>query len=184
MKKQLFLAAACSMILCVAGVTHAQMETAEDTAAVETAPARPAALNQGQINPGPSAPAGNVPMNPTEAVRNLLRVMQIQQTTDMAMAEMMTMIRQSAPGLPPEFFTRFQQGFSEVDMVEQLTPVYAKHLSPEAVQGLTAFYQTPAGQEFLAKQQVIMKESAAVGEKLGQEIAEKVVAELQAEGKM
>jgi len=53
---------------------------------------------------------------------------------------------------------------------------YENTLSPEALAGLRHFLETPAGQEYAAKQSVLTREGAAIGEKYGDAIAGEAVA--------
>lgn len=53
---------------------------------------------------------------------------------------------------------------------------YENVLSADGLSGLRAFLETPAGREFAAKQGVLAREGAAIGEKYADEIAGEAVA--------
>lgn len=55
-------------------------------------------------------------------------------------------------------------------------------MSLEDMKAITEFYKTPAGKKLAQKTPLITQEYTKVGEKLGQGVAEKVLARLQEKG--
>jgi hypothetical protein len=54
---------------------------------------------------------------------------------------------------------------------EGVAVIYARTFTADELRQVTAFYRGPVGQKFLEKMPVIVQESMAMGQKLGQEIA-------------
>ena len=71
---------------------------------------------------------------------------------------------------------------STLDLLDEMAPVYQKHLTLEDLKAITEFYKTPAGKKLAEKTPLITQESMKVGEKWGQGVAEKVLARLQEKG--
>jgi hypothetical protein len=57
--------------------------------------------------------------------------------------------------------------FSVDEMIDALIPIYQKHLSKSDIDGILAFYASPAGQRLLKETPAIMAESMEVGGELG-----------------
>ena len=84
--------------------------------------------------------------------------------------------------IPPKLWDEVLKEIDPSEFVELLIPIYDKHFSNEELEGLIAFYETPLGKKLISKLPQIMTESAAAGEKYGQQIANKVIQRMQAEG--
>ncbi|HDZ22755.1 hypothetical protein LCGC14_0451450 [marine sediment metagenome] len=93
--------------------------------------------------------------------------------------QMMASLKPLAPNVPEEFWTLLGQEFDMSGMIDLLIPVYAKHLTHEDVQAIIVFYETPAGRNLIAAQPKIVADSMVIGQRWGQEIAQKVMARLQ-----
>jgi hypothetical protein len=55
--------------------------------------------------------------------------------------------------------------------VDAIAVIYAHNFSADELQQLTAFYRGPIGQKFLEKMPLIARESMAMGQRFGQELA-------------
>jgi len=60
-------------------------------------------------------------------------------------------------------------------LLELLVPVYMKHFSHEEIKQLISFYSSPIGKKFVEKQALIIPESMQVGQRWGQEAAQKAI---------
>lgn len=60
-----------------------------------------------------------------------------------------------------------------------IVPVYEKHLSDADIDALTAFYSSPAGRRFVAKQPLILADTMKAGEEWGERIVKEIAAELE-----
>jgi uncharacterized protein len=75
-----------------------------------------------------------------------------------------------------------RKGFTAERMVEELVPIYDKYFTAEEIKSLIAFYESPVGKKLVASQPSIITEAGAVGEKIGNEVVEKILRRYQEEG--
>jgi len=64
------------------------------------------------------------------------------------------------------------------ELVEDIAPVYARGFSLEELQGLTAFYRSPAGAKLAALQPQMVQATVAIGQRWGERIAAEIEAEV------
>lgn len=67
-------------------------------------------------------------------------------------------------------------------VVDELIPIYERHLTGEEVKSLIAFYESPAGRKLISVQPQLIKESATIGDKLAGAAARRVVGRFREEG--
>lgn len=115
-----------------------------------------------------------------EDIRRLLELTEATKMAEQAMDQMIEQFRKGTPQTPQEFWEKFRSELSSETLVEQLVPIYEAHLSAEDVKGLIVFYESPLGQRLIQAQPKIMTESMAVGQKWGQEAAQRAIQRLQA----
>ena len=60
------------------------------------------------------------------------------------------------------------------NLINQLSPVYQKHLSEEDLKTIIAFYNSEAGKKFAEKTPLIAQESMVVGQQWGIELGQKI----------
>ncbi len=143
---------------------------------------------------------------PTDAsLKKLLEVAQVHQTVDAMMAQidtmMQNMFQQITAGqkVSPEMAKMFEKSRADVKEVfketmswEKLEPmymrVYRKSLTQSEVDGMVAFYQTPAGKAVIIKMPVILQNSMAEATQMmgpiiqrAQEMEKQLMAEAQKE---
>ena len=75
-----------------------------------------------------------------------------------------------------------RQVFTAERMVEEIIPIYDKHLTEGEIKELIAFYETPVGQKFVAVQPQILKEAGEVGDRLAKGGAQRILQKLRAQG--
>jgi hypothetical protein len=75
-----------------------------------------------------------------------------------------------------------RRGFTAERMVDELVPIYDTYLTGEEIKSLIAFYESPAGRKMVAVQPLIIRESGAAGEKIGNEIVERIIKRYVEEG--
>lgn len=152
-------------------------------------------------SPTPGAP-------PTEAsVKQLLEVAQARKLVDSIMAQMDNLLQQTmaqatkGQTIPPKVQKEIDQGRSEMlalmkELLDwsKLEPlyvrVYQKSFTQQEVDGMVAFYKTPAGQAVIGKMPAVLQNTmdemqqmmAPVMQKM-QKMQQDVVAEMKAEGK-
>ena len=125
-------------------------------------------------NPAPSAPpaAANPPSE--ESVRQLLEATQARKLIDSIMSQMDLLMQQAVAQavqgqeIPPKVQKEIDQQRAEmIAMMKELldwkklepmyTRVYQKSFSQQEVDGMLAFYKTPAGQAVLGKMPAVMQ---------------------------
>jgi hypothetical protein len=160
-----------------------------------------AAENSAPPSPTPQAP-------PSEAsIKQLLEVAQARKLVDSIMGQMDNLMAQTmaqatkGQTVPPKVQKEIDQGRSEMlammkDLLDwsKLEPlyvrVYQKSFSQQEVDGMIAFYKTPAGQAVIGKMPAVMQNTmdemqqmmAPVMQKI-QKTQQDVAAEMKAEGK-
>jgi uncharacterized protein len=157
-------------------------------------------------NASPTSPAPSNP--PSEAsIKQLLEVAQARKLVDSIMMQMDNLMQQSiaqatkGQTVPPKVQKEIDQGRGEAlammkDLLDwsKLEPlyvrVYQKSFSQQEVDGMIAFYKTPAGQAVIGKMPAVMQNTmdemqqmmAPVMQKI-QKMQQDVVAEMKAETK-
>ena len=157
-------------------------------------------------NASPTSPAPSSP--PSEAsIKQLLEVAQARKLVDSIMMQMGNLMEQSmaqatkGQTVPPKVQKEIDKGRSETsammkDLLDwsKLEPlyvrVYQKSFSQQEVDGMIAFYKTPAGQAVIGKMPAVMQNTmdemqqmmAPVMQKI-QKMQQDVVAEMKAETK-
>jgi hypothetical protein len=56
------------------------------------------------------------------------------------------------------------------ELIETIATIYASNFTADELHDLTAFYRTPTGQKFLARQTAIAQQSMAAGQQLGRAV--------------
>ena len=154
--------------------------------------------------PTTSAPSGP----PSEAsIKQLLEVAQARKLVDSVMTQMDNLMQQTiaqatqGQKIPPKVQTQIEKERAEMtatmkDLLDwnKLEPlyvrVYQKTFSQQEVDGMLAFYKTPAGQAVIAKMPAVMQNTIEeMQQMMGpviqrmQKMQQDVVAEMKAEGK-
>ena len=71
--------------------------------------------------------------------------------------------------------------FSLSKLVDRLVPIYQQHLSEKDLNGIIAFYESPAGKKYAEKVPLLIRESMAAGQAWGAELGAEVARKLQEE---
>ena len=66
-------------------------------------------------------------------------------------------------------------------LIDQVAALYAKELTLEELNALTAFYKSPVGAKFVSIQPVILQQTMAIGQKWGSEIGREIDQEMRRE---
>ena len=97
-----------------------------------------------------------------------------------AMNQILPALKQMIPDAPEKFWQDFMAKFNPDDLINMTIPIYQKHLTQEDLDGINAFYDTPAGKNLIQAQPHIMKESMQVGQAWGQKVAQEVISQYEA----
>ncbi len=152
-------------------------------AAVCAAPAR--AQTAAPPPPAPPAPqTATLPAPPVPAaldakIRQLLALTGAAKMGQQAMDQMLAAMKPSFPKVPEAFWDMFRSKSNGDDLISLIVPIYAKYYTPQDIDGLIAFYQTPLGQKVVAALPDIAHDSMAAGQAWGQQKAHDVINELQ-----
>jgi hypothetical protein len=131
----------------------------------------------------PSLMAQSTPAETKEAsIRKLLSLMNAKGSFNSALQSQISAAKKNGTRVPPKFWDEVLKAVDLDKFIEFLVPIYDKHFSNEEIEGLIAFYQTPLGKKLTSELPQLMTESAAVGDKYGQQIANQVIQKMQAEG--
>ena len=103
-------------------------------------------------------------------------------TTHLILEQMIGQFRVLTPEVPDEWWEGFMEKAIATDFNALLFPIYERNYTAAEIDGLIEFYQSPLGQSLLEKAPVIAQESLAVGQAWGLEIAQELIAELEADG--
>jgi uncharacterized protein len=133
-----------------------------------------------------AAPLAAQPPEPDNAearrqdIRKLLELTGSAEVGIQVMSQMVETFKQTAPGVPEEFWTELMKEVDPESMIALIVPIYEKHLTHEDVRGLIAFYETPLGRKVTDVLPAIAQESMEAGQRWGLEIAQKVQTKLEA----
>jgi hypothetical protein len=86
-----------------------------------------------------------------------------------------SMIAGSYPKVPDAFWDDFNSLISQKDLdhlIDQVVPVYDKHMSHEAVKQLITMFETPFWDEWKKKMPLISREAGLIGSEWGQKLVQ------------
>lgn len=84
--------------------------------------------------------------------------------------------------VPPRFWDELQKAINIDQLMELMIPVYEPLFSDNELSELIAFYETPLGKKLIASTPQIITASRDAGAKYGEELAQKVITKMRAEG--
>jgi hypothetical protein len=119
-----------------------------------------------------------------QQVRDLFKVMQVEQTLGQMNTQMAAQMRQKLPCVPAEYWQGFVDGDGVTAVVQRMVPVFQRHFSGEEIDGLLKFYRSPLGQKVLTEMPAAMAEATQAGQQWGQERARSMLQELQKKGSL
>jgi hypothetical protein len=131
----------------------------------------------------PALMAQSTPTEMKEAnIRKLLTLMDARGVFKRAIDSQISAAKATGTRIPPKFWDEVLKEIDPDKFMDILIPIYDKHFSNDELEGLIAFYETPLGKKLISQLPQIMTDTAAAGDKYGQEIANKVIQRMQAEG--
>jgi len=123
------------------------------------------------------------PAEATEAeIRRLLEVTGSARIAQQVLATIIASIHQQQPEVPEEVWAEVLGEFKTEDVTRNTIPIYKKYLTGEDIRGLIAFYESPVGRKLIEVQPQIVQESMAIGQKWGEDAAQRVFKRLQDRG--
>lgn len=115
-------------------------------------------------------------------IRKLLKLTGSAAMAKQVLAQMLRNLRPAFPKVPEAFWKKFAKKADTKALVEELIPIYDRHLAMSDVKGLVKFYQSPVGRKYVSVQPMIVKDSMKVGRQWGLNLANQVVRELKKQG--
>lgn len=115
-----------------------------------------------------------------EKVRHLLALTGAAEMGNRMLDSMIAEVAQR-PDTPPGFAEKFRELAQKDDLVSRIVPVYMKYLDDRDLDAIIAFYDSAPGQHLAKSQPMIVQDSMAIGQKWGEELAQKTLDELKAE---
>ena len=115
-----------------------------------------------------------------QKIRKLLELTGGEDLAKQVLDHTMAQFRQM-PNLPPGFADKFHELAKKEDIVSMYVPIYMRHLEEKDVDAAIRFFSSPAGRSFVKAQPAIVQESMAAGQKWGETLARRAMAELEAE---
>ncbi len=110
-----------------------------------------------------------------ESVRQLMDKVGAGKLGVQVMQQMLPNLKKMIPNAPEEFWSDVMKEVTPEGLVQQIVPIYQKHLSQTDVDNLSAFYDTETGKKLIAVQPIIVRESMLAGQQWGGDIAKKVI---------
>lgn len=120
-----------------------------------------------------------------QTLKRMLDVAGSEATFDSAIKQMLGMFKEQYQSVPDNVWTELENEMLKVsmdDLVEMLTPVYAKHMSISDLNKIIEFYQTPVGKKYAEKTPLITQESMQVGQQWGMQVGQKFQEKMKEKG--
>jgi hypothetical protein len=141
---------------------------------------------QTAAQPGGGA-ATAAPVHPAtaEQVREYFLLVHLDKSVHGAMEQMLKASRAAAPPyLPDSVWEDMSKTFAAYDLIGEMVPIYQRHISQEDMAAILTFYHTDSGRRLIEAQPAMVAEAQAtfpsLGRKLGQEVAARHMAEIEA----
>lgn len=116
---------------------------------------------------------------------SIIKLLELNQTSQMVSQTIDRMIgtmnAASQDPVQTEFFEKFKSKMTADRYMDIYIEIYQKHFSESEILQLIEFYKTPMGQNLIEKLPLIQQEAYDAGTKLGMEISQEVLNEMQVE---
>lgn len=126
-------------------------------------------------DPAPIAPEKR------QEIEKLLKTTGVEKLIPQMMGQVINMLKAQAPGIPDEFWVKFQQKVDAHELIEKMIPLYDKYYTIDDLKAINAFYETPTGQKLLSAAPQIMAESMKIGQEWGAKIGAEAEEEIKQE---
>ncbi len=113
--------------------------------------------------------------------QDIKKLVDLQNSKEMGIQVMKTMLdsfRSSGVDIPDDFIEEFLDEVLFSELLDQLIPIYEKHLTHQEVKELIKFFESPVGKMLIQKQPLITQESMVVGMEWGRKVSLKVLQKL------
>ncbi len=123
-----------------------------------------------------------VPEQKREVILKLMKLTHSAKLAGEIQLRVIRALKQSFPDVPSNYWKTLEKRIDVRELLELFIPIYAKNLSLEDLKKIVEFYQTPAGQHYLAVRGKMVGESMKVGKKWAMGWIIQVFKELKAKG--
>jgi len=138
--------------------------------AQQTQPTQPTATETLDVAP-PAHPATE------DQIREYLSLTQVEKTShNLIIANVNAMQLTSVPYFPASFWTDMKSEFLKLDITALYVPIFQRYLSEEDMNGILAFYRSPAGHKLLETQPMLTRDAQVALKAKGRELGEAIYA--------
>jgi uncharacterized protein len=116
-------------------------------------------------------------------IDTMLRLTGMEKLVSQMMVQMTARMKAEAPQISSEFWDKLSARMTGQSFIDKIVPIYDKYYTIEDLHAVNTFYSSPAGQKILSTLPQVMHESMQIGQEWGKQVAQEVVAEMQAEKK-
>lgn len=135
------------------------------------------------------APAASAQTVDAAKAKDIRRLLELNNAIELGLQAVSLEIEQTKkqfPDAPVRFWEEMEneikKEFRSESFLSEMVIIYDRHLTAEDVKGLVAFYETPLGQKTIRVLPLLVAEAQKVGEQRGEQIADRVIKKLRAEG--
>ncbi|MEH2322097.1 MAG: DUF2059 domain-containing protein [Nostoc sp.] len=127
------------------------------------------------------APISNAEeIDKTNNIKKLLEIIVTKNIFRSLITQLSNAFQSEYPQVPQKFWDTSVAEFKPDDLIKEMIPIYNKYFTNKEIKQLIAFYQTPVGQKTLSPQ--ILQEATSIGIRYGNELGQRVLRKLEAEG--
>ena len=126
-----------------------------------------------------TAPAKK-PEQSNKAVKELLMAMGGEAFSKQMMQAIINAYKPRFPNATESFGNDFAKEVNPNEFLDMVAPLYTKHLTPDEIKKITAFYQTPAGKKLGQAFPQIVQEATPIGQGWGLSLGLKAMEKLRA----
>ena len=123
-----------------------------------------------------------VPKEKRAVIVKLMRIIHSTRLAAEIKARIIGALKQSFPDVPPAYWKKLDKRIDIRELLDSFVPIYARNLSLEDLKKIVAFYETPAGQHYLAARGKMVAASMETGKKWAMGWIVQVFKELKAKG--
>lgn len=118
-------------------------------------------------------------------IKKMLELSGFQESYKTMIKQMVELFKTKTTEIPEGFWKTTEEEFLKTsldEIVEMVTPIYAKYLTLEDVKKIAEFFQTAAGKKLAEKTPIITSEIMQVGQKWAMGINQKIIEKLKEKG--
>jgi uncharacterized protein len=122
-----------------------------------------------------------IPDAKRQEIEKMLKLTGTEKLMNQMLTQMIAAMKAQSPGVPDEFWAKFQQKMDMRELIDKLIPVYDKYYTIADLKAINAFYESPTGQKVLVSLPQIMQESMKIGQEWGAKVGAEAETEIKQE---